>query len=136
MQRVVPTHVGVNRGDTLKLLIILRCPHSCGGEPGRNAVNPLPFLVVPTHVGVNRRRIGLKNRHISCPHSCGGEPYGYSNLVFRTNVVPTHVGVNRQGLAAAGYGGDVVPTHVGVNRSNNFCSCFSACCPHSCGGEP
>ena len=52
--RVVPTHVGVNRGQMGLEASPFGSPHARGGEPEDPEIQALVGDVVPTHVGVNR----------------------------------------------------------------------------------
>ena len=72
--KVVPTPVGVNRIVSTSILVLVRCPHTRGGEPGCRHQACGLVEVVPTPVGVNRDCRTQRGREFRCPHTRGGEP--------------------------------------------------------------
>ena len=73
---VFPTHVGMNRRDTIAMMGIAH--------------------VFPTHVGMNRRLSSQRSISASVPHARGDEPQVCNFLDPQGPVFPTHVGMNRR----------------------------------------
>ena len=71
---VFPTRVGVNRTEEVEYFMLLRIPHTRGGEPTYSVTFTNNSGVFPTRVGVNREFTRRQARGRRIPHTRGGEP--------------------------------------------------------------
>ena len=153
--RVVPTHVGVDRGTVGRAHGPARRPHARGGGPARccrttaphpssprtwgwterRVVDRVVGHVVPTHVGVDRVHRPPLSRVGSRPHARGGGPGRCLYLGGRKESSPRTWGWtgrrHRPGRVL-----HVVPTHVGVDRRPAVRSSCASRRPHARGGGP
>ena len=52
---IYPTHVGMNRVGTGRIMRTINLPHTCGDEPAFAPTFSVDVIIYPTHVGMNRQ---------------------------------------------------------------------------------